>query len=139
MGVFTQALHSVCLYTLDGKEFNIADNWKQPPYTKQNDIRQHAALKGYIETKVPGGTLVHRKVKVVQGGEGSCTPIAFVRAFSVAHAIASNHPDIHGVATGIWKDGSLNNNWAEDNSCFAKLVHRLMRIYENIKFIDTLD
>ena len=129
------------MYTLDGKEFNLADNWKQPPYPNKylNDRKQFAALKEYIEANVPGGTLVHRKVKAVQGGEGSCTPVALVRAFSVAHAIESNHPDIHGVATGIWKDGSLNNNWAKDNSCFAKLVHRLTRIYEGLEFIDTLD
>ena len=39
---------------------------------------------------------------------------------------------VKAVATGFKKNGEVNYDWLDENVCFAKLAHRLIRIHERV-------
>jgi hypothetical protein len=133
-GVAYQNKHMACLFS-DGDQWYLADPWKQPGnfhtrHRPKKDRENLAALQK--EFAKYGKTLTHVKVQVAQGSEGACAVVAFLRAFAAAAARAEGKrgADLVAAVTGINKDGSENTRWVEDVKCYAKLIHRMIRLHE---------
>jgi hypothetical protein len=133
-GVAYQNKHMACLFS-DGDQWYLADPWKQPGnfhtrHRPKKDRENLAALQK--EFAKYGKTLTHVKVQVAQGSEGACAVVAFLRAFAAAAALAEGKrgADLVAAVTGINKDGSENTRWVEDVKCYAKLIHRMIRLHE---------
>jgi hypothetical protein len=126
------------------EEWFYVDSWRQPPLTG-GKMKEFKKLQ-----KVWPKKITHLPTVVTQlPGEGSCSAVSLMKAFAIANVIhlmdtltkRSTIDDmefyqrkcasVHKVATGIRKDGTRDMEWLKRNSCFAKLAHRMVRIYES--------
>ena len=75
------------------------------------------------------------RVQVAQGNEGACAAVALLRAFVAAAALEQGErgAELQSIVTGLNPDGTKNERWIEKNKCFAKLAHRMLRIYDPVR------
>ena len=65
----------------------------------------------------------------------TCAAVALLRAFVAAAALeeGKTSAELQSIVTGLNPDGTNDEGWIEKNKCFAKLAHRLLRIYDPVK------
>lgn len=136
--------HTVCMFSINGVNWYMADPWKSPSYRLPKDSYPNKLLELWLNSK--GKTFEHLNVvKAQYSSEGSCAAVALMRMFIAANEIsklenplaatAAQIAHIKAQVTGL--DDKLEKipNWAKGNACFALLAYRMLHIYRFRYFI----
>ena len=123
-GVVSINRHLTAVFSEDGKNYVLADSWKQSERGR-NDPKQFGLLREWFKQR--GCQLIRARVKVTQGNEGSCAPAAVTKMLNAAKAL-HEETDVWAAATGLHKDGSEVVDWIKQSTVNAVLAQRLYHL-----------